>query len=58
MLQIRRDNRDNLGILAIFLHKNIFYDPSLEPSPRDGSIEGSQNMFSMRNKLFQVSIFL
>ena len=27
------------------LHKNICCDPSLEPSRRDGSNEGSQNMF-------------
>ena len=43
VLQIRRDNRGNLGII----HKNIFGDPSLEPSR---SNEGSQHMFSLRNK--------
>ena len=32
------------------LHKNIFCDSSLEPSRRDGSNEGSQYMFSLRNK--------
>ena len=40
-LQIRRGSRDNLGIISHLLHKNIFCDPSLEPS---------QNMFSLRNK--------
>ena len=29
---------------------NIFCDPPLEPSRRDGSNEGSQHMFSLRNK--------
>ena len=48
MLQTRRGNRDNLGIE--FLHKNIFCDPPLEPSHPDGSKEGSQDMFSLRNK--------
>ena len=37
-------------LLAKFLHKNIFCDPSLEPSRRDGSNEGSQHMFLLRNK--------
>ena len=45
VLQIRGGNRDNLGIIAMFLHKNTFCDPSLEPSLRDGSNEGSQHMF-------------
>ena len=43
MLQIRRGNRDNLGI--IFLHKNTFCDSLVEPSHRDGSNEGSQHVF-------------
>ena len=30
----------------MFLHKNIFYDPSLESSRPDGSNEGSHDMFS------------
>ena len=34
----------------IFLHKNIFCDPSLEPSSPDGSNEGPQHMFVLRNK--------
>ena len=33
VLQIRRGNRDNLGIIShIFPLKNIFCDPLLEPS--------------------------
>ena len=52
-LQIRRGNRDTfIGInsYSIFLHKNIFCDPPLEPSHQDGSNGGSQHMFSLRNK--------
>ena len=30
MLQIRRNNSDNLGIIVHIFHKNIFCDPSLE----------------------------
>ena len=50
VLQIRRGNRDDLGIIFLILHKNIHCDPSLEPSCQDGSNEGSQHMFSLRNK--------
>ena len=32
------------------LHKNIFCDPSLEPSRQDGSNEGPQHMLSLKNK--------
>ena len=41
----------------IFLHKNKFYDLPLEPSHRDGSNEGSQCMFWLRNKkiIFELS---
>ena len=48
--QLRRGNRDNLEIISHNFHKNIFCDPSLEPSSQDGSNEGSQHMFSLRNK--------
>ena len=44
MPRVRRGNRDNLGIITIF-HKNIFCDPSLEPSHLDSSNEGSQHVF-------------
>ena len=37
---------DNSDIFFLFLNENICCDPSLEPSPRDGSNEGSQHMFS------------
>ena len=50
VLQIRRGITDNLGIISHILHKNIVYDPSLEPSRQDGSKEGSQHRFSLRNK--------
>ena len=41
----------NLGkIFNIFFHKNLFCDPSLEPSHQDDSNEESQCMFSLRNK--------
>ena len=41
--------RDNFWL---FLHKNIHVccDPSSEPSRRDGSDKGSQNMVSVRSK--------
>ena len=48
-LQISRSNKDNLGTIIHFLHRNICFDPSLEPSHRDDSNEGSQHMFSLRN---------
>ena len=41
---------DNLGITSHTSPKNIFCDPSLEPSHGDGSNEGLQHMFSLRNK--------
>ena len=50
VLQIRRSNRYNLEIIFHISPKNIFWDPSLEPSHRDGSNEGSQHMFSLKNK--------
>ena len=48
VLQIRRGNRDNLGIISHLTLENIFCDPSLEPSHRDGSNEGSHYMFLLR----------
>ena len=48
--QIRRGSRNNFGIISHILHKIIFCGPSLEPSRGDGSNEGSQHMFSLRNK--------
>ena len=56
-LQIRKDDRDNLETMTIFFHKNIFCDPSLESSRRDGSNEGSQHMFLLKKKkiIFQLS---
>ena len=35
-------------LFFLFLNENICCDPSLEPSHRDGSNEGSQSMFLCR----------
>ena len=43
-LQIRGSTEDNSKIMFLFLNKNISCDPSLEPSQRDGSDDGSQNI--------------
>ena len=48
-LQIKRVIDDNSKIIFLFLDKNIYCDPSLEPSRQYGSYEGSQNMFLWRN---------
>ena len=40
----------NPMMMMMMMMKNIFYDPSLEPSCKDNSNEGSQHMFSLRNK--------
>ena len=50
VLQIRMGNGIILGYLSIFFCKKHICDPSLEPSHRDGSNEGSQHMFSLRKK--------
>ena len=44
-LQIRGDIEDNSKIISLFLDENICSDLSLEPSRRDGSIDGSQHTF-------------
>ena len=44
--------------LAIFLHKNIFCDPSLELSHQDSSKEVSQHMFPLRNNKNYLRIIL
>ena len=44
-LQIRGGIEDKSKIMFfLFLNENICCDPSLEPSQRDGSNDGSQNM--------------
>ena len=48
-LQIRRGEGILHILFFLFLIENICCDPSLEPSQRDGSNEGSQNMFLWRN---------
>ena len=42
----------------IILHKTVCCDPSSEPSRRDGSDEGSQDMVSRRNKKNYPSIII
>ena len=51
MLQIKRGNKGDLGILSLFFSLNICGAPSLQPSRRyrDGSNEGEQHMTSLRN---------
>ena len=44
-LQINRSIEDNSKIFFLFLNENICCDPSLEPSHRDGSNDGSQHKF-------------
>ena len=39
-----------LGPLVLLLSENIHCDPSLEPSQRDGSNEGSRSIFSWKNR--------
>ena len=43
---IKLQNFDTVDIKCFI----ICFDPSLEPSHRDGSNDGSQRMFSLRNK--------
>ena len=50
MLQIKRGKRDNLGIILHITPLKRVVIHHLEPAHRDGSHEGSQHMFSLRNK--------
>ena len=52
-MTLRRDNRGNLGISS---HNSPFKkcDPSLEPSRQEDSNEGSQHVFSLRKKIFEL----
>ena len=45
----KRGIEDNSKIIFLFLNENIYRDPSLEPSQRDGSNDWSQNMFLWTN---------
>ena len=47
VLQVRRGKKDNFPYYSF---KRLCCNPSLELSHRDGSDEGSQHMFSVRNK--------
>ena len=44
-LQIGGGIEDNSEIIFLISQKNICCDPSLEPSQRDGSNDGSQHTF-------------
>ena len=44
-LQIRGSTEDNSKIIFLISQRHICCDLSLEPSQRDGSNDGSQNMF-------------
>ena len=58
VLQIRRNNWDYYGIISLICHKNIYCDPSLEPSCQDSSNEGSQCIFLLRNKKIKSELSL
>ena len=45
-LQISEGVEDNSTIIFLFLKESICCDPSLEPSWRDGTNDGSQNILS------------
>ena len=49
-LQVTRYNRIILRYEFLFLLENICYDPSLEPSQRDGSNDRSQHIWLYRKK--------
>ena len=49
MLKIRGGIEEKSKIIFLFLNENICCDSSLGPSRRDGSNDGSQNMFLWRN---------
>ena len=49
-LHIRVGIEDNSRIIFLFLNKNIYCDPSLEPSRQDSSNEGLQSIFLWRSK--------
>ena len=44
-LQIKGGIEDNSKIISLIFQQNICCDLSLEPSRRDGSNEGSQNVY-------------
>ena len=50
VLQISRGKKDTLGIIFHTIPLKRCRDPLLEQSHQDGSNEGSQHMFSLRNK--------
>ena len=56
--QMKLDKRDNLGIIFHIALWNVYCDPWLEPSRRDGFNEESQHTFSLRNKIKYIWIIL
>ena len=48
-LQVKGGNEDNSKLIFLYFNKNICCDPSLEPSQRDGSNDGSQHTFKRSN---------
>ena len=46
----KKGKRDNTGLIILFLHRNVSYNLSLEPSHKDGSNEGSQQIYPLNNK--------
>ena len=41
--------KDDSNLIFLLLNTNICCDPSLEPSQREGSNDGSENMFLLKN---------
>ena len=54
VLQIRRGNRNNLGIIIHISPSKHTLWPSLEPACRDDSNEGSQHMFFLIRKILWI----
>ena len=57
VLQLRKGSGDNLGIISNISALKLCCYPSSEPSYQDGSKEGSQHTFSLRNKKTYLIIF-
>ena len=58
MLQIRRDNTYNLGIIFSYVTVETCCNPSLEWSHLGGSNEGLQRLFLLRNEKIVKKIHL
>ena len=53
-----QDKREYFKNMVLFLKGNIYCEPSLEPSRRDGSKDGSQNMYLWKIWLIIPKLFL